>query len=92
MRSPTVPLNIQEFSASEHALGRHKETYQFWRLCPTCCDELNAIDEDLAAMTECRNCDKPISGGKYCSNRCEDMDRFPLPQDDQEKFTTSGGA
>ena len=49
MRSPTVPLNIQEFSASEHALGRHKETYQFWRLCPTCCDELNDIDEALAA-------------------------------------------
>lgn len=34
----------------------------------------------------CRNCDKPTSG-EYCSNTCEDSDRFPAAQDDQEKFT-----
>lgn len=34
----------------------------------------------------CRNCDKPTSG-EYCSNACEDSDRFPAAQDDQEKFT-----
>lgn len=34
----------------------------------------------------CRNCDKPCSG-EYCSATCEDSDRFPAAQDDQEKFT-----
>jgi len=38
-------------------------------------------------MTECRNCDKPISGGRYCSNVCEDMDKHPAPRDDMERLT-----
>lgn len=36
----------------------------------------------------CHGCDKPLTNGsKYCSFRCEESDRFPAPQDDQEKFT-----
>lgn len=35
----------------------------------------------------CRNCDKPISSGSYCSNLCEDMDRHPAPVDDMDRFT-----
>ena len=43
-------------------------------------------------MTECRNCDKPIPGGRYCSNLCEDMDRHPAPVENLYGFTTRGGS
>lgn len=38
-------------------------------------------------MNTCRNCDKPITSGDYCSRVCEDMDKHPPIVDDYEKFT-----
>lgn len=46
---------------------------------------------EVSEVSDCRNCDKPIDRGTYCSTICEGMDRFPAPVDDYDKFTNKKG-
>jgi len=38
-----------------HKMGRHTARGEFRNLCPACCDELNAIERDIAGVAAFRS-------------------------------------